>query len=74
MAGNPRENTRGKGFWDGGSATHGSDDQSGGRRSGFPGRRFPSKTGVNTDLDAPHEQQVNETVDDNTSSTPRPGS
>jgi hypothetical protein len=55
MAGNPRENVKDKGFWDGGSAGHSPNDQSAGRPSGFPGRRVPKTTGVRTDLDFPPE-------------------
>lgn len=53
MAGNPRENVKGKGFWDGGAAGHGTDNQSAGRPSGFPGRRTPRRVGVRTDLEYP---------------------
>ncbi|HEY6137868.1 MAG TPA: hypothetical protein VI670_08915 [Thermoanaerobaculia bacterium] len=53
MAGNPRENAKSKGFWDGGSAGRSENGQSAGRPSGFPGTRTPSKTGVRTDMDAP---------------------
>ena len=53
MAGNPRENVKGKGFWDGGSAAHGSNAQTAGRPSGFPGPRKPKRIGVKTDLEYP---------------------
>jgi hypothetical protein len=53
MAGNPRENAKAKGFWDGGAAGHSDNNQSAGRPSGFPGTRGPSKTGVRTDIDVP---------------------
>jgi hypothetical protein len=53
MGGNPREHVRDKGFWDGGTAGHGMNDQSGGRSSGYPGVRVPSRTGVRTDLEFP---------------------
>jgi hypothetical protein len=53
MAGNPRENTRKKGFWDGGSKNHGRGDQGSGRHSGFPGGRRPSKVGIQVDLFSP---------------------
>jgi hypothetical protein len=53
MAGNPRENVKGKGFWDGGAAGHSSNGQSAGRPSGFPGRRAPATDGVNTDVEFP---------------------
>jgi hypothetical protein len=53
MAGNPRENVKSKGFWDGGSSGHSENGQSAGRPSGFPGLRAPSKVGVRTDIDFP---------------------
>ena len=53
MAGNPRENVKDKGFWDGGSAAHGSNAQTAGRPSGFPGQRKARRTGVKTDLEYP---------------------
>jgi hypothetical protein len=53
MGGNPRENVKDKGFWDGGTAGHGTNDQTAGRPSGFPGSRKPGLTGVRTDLDFP---------------------
>lgn len=51
MAGNPRSNTFGKGFWDGGSKGHTTNKESGGMRSGYPGVRRAGLTGVKTDLD-----------------------
>ena len=59
MAGNPREHIRDKGFWDGGDAARSENGQSGGRPSGFPGERKPSRTGVNTDLDCPEPDDEN---------------
>jgi hypothetical protein len=56
MAGNPRENVKDKGFWDGGGAGHGGNGESAGRPSGFPGRRAPSRTGVRTDLEFPSSE------------------
>ena len=53
MAGNPRENVKGKGFWDGGAAGQSSNGQTGGRPSGFPGRRSPKSVGVKTDIEFP---------------------
>jgi hypothetical protein len=53
MAGNPRENAEGKGFWDGGTNAHGTNKESSGRASGFPGRRTPTRTGYRTDLEFP---------------------
>jgi len=56
MAGNPRDNVGKKGFWDGGSRSHGSGNQSAGRASGFPGSRIPSKLGVRVDIEGPESQ------------------
>jgi hypothetical protein len=53
MSGNARENVKGKGFWDGGTSGHGMNGESGGRASGYPGRRTPSKTGLSIDLEFP---------------------
>jgi hypothetical protein len=53
MAGYARENGKGKGFWDGGATAHGTNGESGGRASGYPGRRTPSKTGLRVDLEFP---------------------
>jgi len=53
MSGNPRENVKSKGFWDGGTNGHSENGQSAGRPSGFPGTRAPSKVGVRTDIDFP---------------------
>ena len=53
MAGNPRENVKGKGFWDGGAAGHSVNSQSAGRPSGFPGRRVPKTAGIRTDVEFP---------------------
>ena len=55
MAGNPREHVKDKGFWDGGAAGYGGNGESGGRPSGFPGERAPSRVGVRTDLEFPVE-------------------
>ena len=55
MAGNPRERSKGKGFWDGGGAGHGSNKESSGRPSGLPGTRKQERTGVTTDLEFPPE-------------------
>jgi len=57
MGGNPRENVKGKGFWDGGTSSHGTNGQSGGRSTGFPGARVPNRTGVRTDIEFP---QIND--------------
>jgi hypothetical protein len=53
MAGNPREHVKDKGFWDGGSRSRSSNDQTGGRPSGFPGMRAPKRIGVRTDIEFP---------------------
>jgi hypothetical protein len=53
MAGYARENVKGKGFWDGGASSHGTNGESGGRASGYPGRRTPSNTGLRIDLEFP---------------------
>lgn len=55
MAGNPRENISDKGFWDGGAQGHAKNSETGGRPSGFPGVRKPTKTGVRTDLEFDRE-------------------
>lgn len=52
MAGNPRENAKNKGFWNGGPDSHGSGQQAAGRASGFPGGRRPSRVGIRIDLEA----------------------
>ena len=62
MAGNPRENVKDKGFWDGG-AGHGGNGESAGRSSGFPGRRSPSRTGVRTDLEFPSSETSNDVTE-----------
>lgn len=51
MAGNPREHEIDKGFWGGGSKGPSQDDQSSGRRSGYPGPRGNARLGHNTDLE-----------------------
>ena len=55
MSGNPRENVKDKGFWDGGAAGHDMNKESAGRASGYPGKRTRSKTGHRTDLEFPAE-------------------
>ena len=52
MSGNPRENVKERGFWDGGLPGHGRDSETGGRTSGFPGTRFAKRTGIRTDLES----------------------
>lgn len=56
MSGNPRENVKDKGFWDGGAPAHSSDDQTAGRPSGFPGTRKPKRAGIKTDLEFPKKE------------------
>jgi hypothetical protein len=58
MAENPREHASDKGFWDGGRPGHGSNGQSSGRTSGFPGTRAPKITGVRTDIEFPDEPEL----------------
>jgi hypothetical protein len=55
MAGNPRENIREKGFWDGGAPGNGKNGETAGRPSGFPGSRKPKRVGVRTDLEFPEQ-------------------
>jgi hypothetical protein len=57
MSGNPREHIKDKGFWDGGGPGHGSNNESSGRTSGFPGKRSPSRTGHRTDIEFPQEPE-----------------
>ena len=51
MAGNPRENVKDKGFWDGGESAHGKDSETAGRPSGFPGSRKRVRAGTRTDME-----------------------
>ncbi|HUP47710.1 MAG TPA: hypothetical protein VNA04_02865 [Thermoanaerobaculia bacterium] len=53
MAENAREQVKRKGFWDGGAPGHGTNKESSGRPSGFPGTRKPRRVGVNTDIEFP---------------------
>jgi hypothetical protein len=62
MAGNPRENVKDKGFWDGGDAVHGMNRESGGRAGGFPGMRKPTVAGVKTDLEYPEPESSGEEI------------
>ena len=55
MSGNPREHIKDKGFWDGGAAGHGSNRESSGRASGFPGKRSHATTGYRTDIELPEK-------------------
>ena len=61
MAGNPRENVKDKGFWDGGAPASGKSDQHAGRTGGFPGIHKPNKVGIRTDLEFPPEEVPAET-------------
>jgi hypothetical protein len=63
MAGNARENVKDKGFWDGGTDGQSGNGESGGKSSGFPGRRIPSTTGVRVDLEFPEIEQHQEPKD-----------
>ena len=55
MAGNPRENGKDKGFWDGGAPGNGKNGETAGRPSGFPGSRKPQRVGVRTDMEFPDQ-------------------
>jgi hypothetical protein len=57
MSGNPRENVRDQGFWDGGGEGQGGNDQASGRTSGFPGVRSPKHTGIRTDIEFPETSE-----------------
>ena len=57
MAGNPRENVKDKGFWDGGGLGHGKDNESAGRPSGFPGVRKRGRVGTRTDIEFPEKER-----------------
>ena len=57
MGGNPREHVKDKGFWDGGTPSHGKSDQGSGRSDGFPGTRKPSRVGIRTDIEFPAEEE-----------------
>ena len=62
MAGNPRDNVGNKGFWDGGSKSHGTGNQSAGRASGFPGKRIPTRAGLRVDIEGPDSQTTQKPV------------
>jgi hypothetical protein len=51
--GNPYEEPKKKGFWDGGKPGHGHNKEASGRPSGLPGTRKRDRTGVTTDLEFP---------------------
>lgn len=53
MAGNPRENVKDKGFWEGGKTATAENSQTAGRPSGFPGTRKPKRAGIRTDIEFP---------------------
>jgi hypothetical protein len=57
MAGNPRENVKDQGFWDGGAAAHGKDSETAGRPSGFPGSRKRVRVGIRTDIEFPAAEE-----------------
>ncbi len=57
MSGNPREHIKDKGFWDGGTPGHGTNRESAGRASGYPGKRSRSTAGLRTDLEFPKESE-----------------
>jgi len=56
MSDTPRENVKDKGFWDGGASGHGTNKESSGRASGFPGTRKPRRVGVATDIEFPPDE------------------
>ena len=60
MPGYPRENEKGKGFWNGGPEAHGSNKESGGKASGTPGRRTPTREGFRVDLEFPETTESEE--------------
>lgn len=60
MAGNPRDNVKDKGFWDGGGGGHGTNKESAGRPSGFPGMRKTGRVGIRTDVEFPPEPTAEE--------------
>jgi hypothetical protein len=60
MAGNPRENVKDKGFWDGGPRGHGSNKESSGRSSGLPGTRRQQRLGISTDIEFPDQNTAAE--------------
>ena len=53
MSGNPRENVKDQGFWDGGPEGQGTNKETGGRPSGTPGNRSAPRPGYRTDLEFP---------------------
>ena len=55
MAGNPRENAKDRGFWDGGAPGSSKSGETAGRAGGYPGVRKPRTVGVRTDLEFPAE-------------------
>jgi hypothetical protein len=61
MSGDPRENIKDKGFWDGGASSHGKNTEASGRPSGYPGSRKPARQGVKTDLEFPPESETQKT-------------
>lgn len=58
MSGNPRENVKGKGFWEGGSSGHGTNKETAGRPSGTPGSRQPHRPGHRTDIEFPSDPEA----------------
>jgi len=60
MPGYPRENEKDKGFWDGGPQAHGENGQSGGKATGYPGARTPTRRGFRVDLEFPESTETQE--------------
>jgi hypothetical protein len=57
MPDTPRDDTKDKGFWDGGASGHGTNKESSGRPNGYPGRRSNSRTGYRTDIEFPESTE-----------------
>ena len=57
MSDNPPERVKEKGFWEGGAPGHGTNKESAGRASGYPGKRSHAKTGYRTDIEFPADSE-----------------
>ena len=57
MSDNPSDQVKDKGFWEGGAAGHGSNKESSGRASGYPGKRSRSRIGYRTDVEFPTDTE-----------------
>ena len=58
MSGNPRENVKDQGFWDGGPGGQSTNNETAGRTSGTPGSRASKRSGYRTDLEFPAESEI----------------